>query len=162
MDRAGHRAQPLWVCPKCGVRLLTKNLWHSCGSATLADWHACMGPRALRMYQRFERMIARCGEYHISPARTRIAYLARVRFAGITALSEDGMVCSFALPFPLRSKRFVKVEEVAPGWWVHRLRVTDPRQLDAQVQGWLRRSYRLMGMRERLQGRNRASRRARQ
>jgi hypothetical protein len=73
-----------------------------------------------------------------------------VRFAGITSLTEKGMTCAFALPFPLRSPRFTKVEEVAPGWWVHRMRITDPRQLDAQVQEWLRESYRLMGMQERL------------
>lgn len=60
------------------------------------------------------------------------------------------MTCSFALPCPLRSPRFARVEEVVPGWWVHRLRITEPSQLDAKVQSWLRRSYRLMGMRERL------------
>ncbi len=40
--------------------------------------------------------------------------------------------------------------EVVPGWFVHRLRVTDPAQLDDQVQRWIAESYRLMGMRERL------------
>ena len=25
----------LWVCPKCGARLVTRNLWHSCGHFTL-------------------------------------------------------------------------------------------------------------------------------
>ncbi|MBI3942555.1 MAG: hypothetical protein HY326_06030 [Chloroflexi bacterium] len=50
----------------------------------------------------------------------------------------------------------VKVEEVAPGWWAHRLRITDAAQLDEEVQAWLRASYRLMGMQERLKdsGRN--------
>jgi len=50
----------------------------------------------------------------------------------------------------LRSKRIVKVEEVVPKWWVHALRITDPSELDDEVQGWIRESYRLMGMRERL------------
>jgi len=147
--------RPLWTCPKCRLKLLTKNLWHSCGAATLDDWYARMSPLARQLYQRFERMIANCGEYHISPAKTRIAFLARVRFAGITRVSEDAITCSFALPSPLRSHRFIAVEEVAPGWWSHRLRVTDPRQLDKQLQGWLRRSYRLMGMQGRLRRRAR-------
>jgi Domain of unknown function (DUF5655) len=87
-------------------------------------------------------------------AKTRIAFLARVRFAGITALSESGMTCSFSLPTRVRSRRFVKVEEVVPGWWVHRLRVTDVGQLDAEVQAWLRESYHLMGMQEGLKMRH--------
>jgi hypothetical protein len=112
-----------------------------------------MGPRARRLYRRFEQLIARCGPYHVSPARTRIAFLGRVRFAGITRLTEEGMTCSFALPYRLRAGRFAQVAEVVPGWWVHTLRVVEPAQLDAQVQTWLRRSYRLMGMQERLKAR---------
>jgi hypothetical protein len=109
-----------------------------------------MGSRATTLYQRFEQLIATCGPYHVSPAKTRIAFLGRVRFAGITRLSEDGMTCTFALPYPLRSRRFVRVSEVAPGWWSHELRVTAPSELDGTVQTWLRRSYHLMGMQERL------------
>lgn len=145
-----QKLKPLWTCPKCGVKLITRNLWHSCGRATMADWRARMGPKARALYTRFERMIRACGKYHIAPAKSRITFLGRVRFAGITSISEHGMTCSFSMPYALRSVRFAKVEEVAPGWWVHRLRVTDTRHLDKQIQGWLRQSYRLMGMRQRL------------
>ena len=143
-------ARPLWTCPRCGVRLVTKNLAHSCGRATLTDWKQKMGPRARQLYRQFEQLIARCGPFHISPAKTRIAFLGRVRFAGITRLTEEGMTCAFALPYPLESRRFAKVDEVAPGWWVHQLRISEPAQLNAQLQRWLRRSYRLMGMQERF------------
>jgi hypothetical protein len=109
-----------------------------------------MGPGARALYDRFEAMIAACGEYHVAPAKTRIAFLGRVRFAGITHLSESGMTCNFALPARLASPRFANVEEIVPGWWVHRLKVSRPDELDETVQRWLRRSYRLMGMQERL------------
>jgi hypothetical protein len=142
--------KPLWTCPRCGAKFVTKNLWHSCGVATLDDWKARMGPGARELYDRFEQMIAACGEYHVAPAKTRIAFMGRVRFAGITSLSEKGMTCGFAMPRPLRSPRFAKVEEVGPDWWIHRLRITDVRQLDKEVQSWLCDSYRLMGMQERL------------
>src|SRR5262245_58792378 len=151
----GLRQRPLWTCPKCGVQLITRNLWHSCGRATMGEWSRRMGPVARTLFARFERMIANCGEYHVSPAKTRIAFLGRVRFAGITSLSENGMTCAFALPNPLRSRRFASTEEVAPGWWSHRLRVTHVRELDGQGQSWLKRSYRLMGMQERLKARAR-------
>ena len=32
-----NRNQPLWTCPKCGAKFVTKNLWHSCGKATLFE-----------------------------------------------------------------------------------------------------------------------------
>jgi hypothetical protein len=105
-----------------------------------------MGPRARALYDRFEQLIAACGEYRVAPAKTRIAFMGRVRFAGITSLSEKGMTCAFTLERPLRSPRFQSVQEVAPGWWVHRLRITEPEQLDGQVARWIRSSYRLYGM----------------
>ncbi len=152
--------RPLWTCPECGAKLLTKNMWHSCGYASMKDWYGRMGPRAHKLFERFERMIAKCGEYHGSPAKTRIAFHGRVRFVGVLGLSEDAMTCAFALPYPLRSRRFAKVEEVVPGWWIHRLRVTAPFQLDAQVQRWLRKSYQLMGMqgRQKTEGRGESRR----
>jgi hypothetical protein len=129
-------------------------MWHSCGRASLGDWKARMGPRARAFSDRFEAMIAACGEYHVAPAKTRIAFLGRVRFAGITSLSEDAMVCSFSLPHAIASPRFVKVDEVVPGWWVHRVRVTDVSELDDELQRWIRESYRLMGNQERLESKN--------
>ena len=151
--------RPLWRCPKCGARFVTKNLWHSCGRATIAEWKNHMGPRARRMYRRFERLIASCGRYHLAPAKTRIAFLGRVRFAGLSAVSERGMTVTFALPRPLRSTRFARVFEVVPGWWAHKLRVTEESQLDTQLGRWLRQSYRLMGMQGRLTKSRAASRR---
>ena len=57
------------------------------------------------------------------------------------------MTCSFSLAEPVKTDRFAKVQEVVPGWWVHRLRITEPEQLDESLQAWLRESYRLMGCR---------------
>ena len=121
----------------------------------MVEWKQRMGPRARALYDRFESMIAQCGPFHLAPAKTRIAFLARVRFAGVSALSERGMSVAFAMPSPLRSRRFTKVEEIVPGWCAHWLRITEVDQLDAELQRWLRRSYRLMGMQERLTRRRR-------
>jgi hypothetical protein len=130
---------------------------HSCGLATLDDWKARMGPKGRELYDRFEALIAACGEYYVAPAKTRIAFLGHVRFASITKVTEDEMICGFAMPRPLSSARFVRVEEAVPGWFVHRLRITRPGELDAEVQRWIRQSYRLMGMRGRLKARKSSS-----
>jgi Domain of unknown function (DUF5655) len=148
---------PLWTCPACGAKLVARNMSHSCGRATLSDWEARMGPRARALYERFVELVASCGPYDVAPAKTRIAFLARVRFANVTSLSEKGMSCTFALPEPLAGPRFAKVAEVVPGWWVHRLRITDPAELDDEVRAWLRESYRRMGMQERLDERERSA-----
>ncbi len=148
----------LWTCPKCGRKLVGKNMAHSCTSASVEDFLRRAGPKGRALYRKLESMVARCGPYYVSPAKTRIAFMGRVRFAGVTAISERGMTLSFSLPKPLSRSRFVDVKEVVPGWWVHRLRVTRPSELDRELQGWLRESYRLMGMQQRLAKRKPARR----
>ena len=140
----------LWSCPECGAKFVTADQWHSCGEATLGDWTDPLGPRGAALYNQFEQMVAACGEYHVAPAKTRIAFMGRVRFATITSLSERGMTWSFALPHRLESDRIDRVEEVVAGWYVHWVKVVDAVQLDAEVQKWIDESYRLMGMQERL------------
>ena len=142
------RRELLWTCPACGAKLVTKNMWHSCGRGTLEDWKARMGPRARALYDRFEQMIAACGEYRVAAAKARIAFKGRVRFASITRISEEGMTCDFALPRALDARRFTNVTEIDTAHWIHQLRVTDPAQLDDELHGWLRESYRQMGMQD--------------
>ena len=142
--------EKLWTCPKCGAKFVTVNQWHSCGEATLGDWIDHLGPRGSALYNQFEQMVAPCGEYHVAPAKTRIAFMGRVHFATITSLSERGMTWSFALPHTVESDRIDQVEEVASGWYVHWVKVVDATHLDGEVPKWIEESYRLMGMQERL------------
>ena len=116
----------------------------------MADWDARMNPHTRALFQRFTEMIGKCGPYYFGPAKTRIAILARVRFAGLNALGEQSITISFALPKPIRSRRFATVVEIVPGWWGHRLKITELKQLDGELQEWLRQSYSLMGMQGRL------------
>jgi hypothetical protein len=60
------------------------------------------------------------------------------------------MTIAFGLPRPQRSPRIRRVEEPAPGWHVHTMRLTSPDELDDELQRWLRESYHQMGMQQRL------------
>jgi hypothetical protein len=61
-----------------------------------------------------------------------------------------GDYISFALPRPVHHRWIRKVEAIAPGWYGHWMRITDPEELDEQLVGWLRESYQRMGMQQRL------------
>ena len=145
--------RPLWTCPKCGRKFVTRNMWHACGPYTVESFLAGKGARARTLFDRFVELIDRCGPYEVAPAKTRVAFMGRVRFAGVSRVSDRGMTIGFALPAPRKSPRFSKVQAIVPGWYGHWMRITDPAQLDDQVLCWLRESYRLMGMQERLKGR---------
>jgi hypothetical protein len=46
------------------------------------------GVRARELFARFEGMLEACGPYEVAPAKTRVAFMGRVRFAGVSAVSE--------------------------------------------------------------------------
>jgi hypothetical protein len=144
------RDRKLWTCPKCGRKFVGRNMWHACGDYSVEKFLAGKGDKARRLFDGFESLIAACGRYEVSPAKTRVAFMARVRFAGVNAISDRGMTISFALPSPMRHPRIRKVEEIVPGWYGHWMRITDPEELDDELLGWLRESYQQMGMQKRL------------
>jgi Domain of unknown function (DUF5655) len=141
---------PLWTCPKCGRRFVGRNMWHACGDFSVEKFLDSKGERARELFDRFESLIASCGPYEVAPAKTRVAFMGRVRFAGVSAISDRGMTIAFGLPRSLRSDRIRKIEQYGSGWYGHYLRITSPDQLDDELLGWLRESYHQLGMQERL------------
>jgi Domain of unknown function (DUF5655) len=142
--------RPLWTCPTCGRRFVGRNMWHACGPYTVDGFMEGKGPRARELFERFESLIAACGPYEVAPAKTRVAFMGRVRFAGVERVSERGMSVAFGLPRRLDSPRIRKVDVYPPSWYVHHLRISEPDELDSEVLGWLKESYRQMGMQERF------------
>jgi hypothetical protein len=143
----------LWTCPKCGSRFVGKNTWHACGDYSIEGFLDGKGVRARELFEGFERLIAACGPYEVAPAKTRVAFMGRVRFAGVNALSDRGMTVAFGLPYPLPHPRIRKIEDYGGGWYGHWMRITEPKELDDELLGWLRESFHQMGMQERLTGR---------
>jgi hypothetical protein len=146
----------LWTCPRCGRRFVTRNMWHACGDYSVEGFLEGKGARARELFERFESLIAACGPYEVAPAKTRVAFMGRVRFAGVSAISDRGMTIAFALPRPMNHRRIRKVEEIVPGWYGHWMRISSPDELDDELRGWLRESYYQMGMQERLSDRKSA------
>lgn len=77
-------------------------MWHACGPYSLEQFLDGKGDRARELFDEFERLIAACGPYEVAPAKTRVAFMGRVRFAGVHSISDRGMTIAFGLPRPLR------------------------------------------------------------
>jgi len=133
----------LWTCLKCGARFVTRNIYHGCGAFSVRKFLAGKGPRARRFYKKFYALVKRCGPVSVAPTKTRVAFMVRVRFAGVNRISNRGMTASFALPRKLESPRIQRVEHPVRRWYVHYFRVSSPEELDEEVLEWLRESYKM-------------------
>jgi Domain of unknown function (DUF5655) len=135
----------LWICPRCGARLVGRNMSHSCGSWSLEELFARSTPRALELAREYVEVLASLGDVQVIPQRTRLVAVARVRFAGL-APRRDGFVANFALHRWVSSPRVVRTEEYGPRWRFHHVRVVSPADLDDELRAWLRESHDVVGL----------------
>jgi hypothetical protein len=84
------------ICPRCGARLVTRNLWHSCGTFTLEGLFPRSEPAVLDLARSYVVMLYTLGDVQVIPQKTRLTCVARVRFAGLQP-RKDGFLASFAL-----------------------------------------------------------------
>ena len=95
------------ICPRCGARLVTRNLWHSCGTFTLEGLFPRSEPAVLDLARKYVALLYSLGDVQVIPQKTRLTCVARVRFAGLQP-RKDGFLASFALHRWLDSPRIIK------------------------------------------------------
>lgn len=135
------KAKPLWACPTCGAMYVSPNMWHSCGRLTPEEWLAGRGPHATALWSRLVEVMSTIGPFELHATKSRISFMVRVRFAGVSALSDRGMSLTFWLKEHITSPRFAKVEHVGRRDWIYRVRIATPEELDDEITEWLRRAY---------------------
>jgi uncharacterized protein DUF5655 len=140
VSAAVARRRPLWRCPQCGHRFVTKNLWHSCGRYRLADHFKGKPPNLRATFRRWVAVAQRCGPVTVYAQKTRIVIQSRVRFAG-------AVVQSRWLDATLWLKRRVshplvhRIEDFGRlGYGIH-LRLTEPKQIDRKIAALMREAY---------------------
>ena len=97
-------------------------------------------PSVVKLYRRLERMVRKCGPVTVSPVKTSIGFKARTTVAGVR-FEKEGLRVGFLLARRLENPRFVKVQSISPRNHEHVFRVREPKDLDSEVQSWLREAY---------------------
>ena len=142
----GARTTKLWECPRCGAKLIAKNLSHACGPYSIEKFLEGKSEIGRDLFRRFVTLIEKCGPYDVAPAKTRVAFMAAVRFASVNRIGNDFIDVHFVLPRAIDGRRFRKVEHLGK-LHVHHLRLRSRLDCDRELARWLRQSYREYGQR---------------
>ncbi len=67
----------IWICPACGARLVSRNLWHSCGRYSLENLFAKADPGSLELARTFVAVLRTLGDVQVLPQKTRLVCVAR-------------------------------------------------------------------------------------
>src|SRR4030042_2119103 len=128
---------PLWTCPRCGHKFVTKNLWHSCGKFKVASHFKDRPENLHQTYRKIVDCIQSLGPATAYAQKTRIVVMRRVRFAGFVVKKES-------LDFSLWMKRKVdhpaisRVESFGKGSYGAHFKLTRPGQIDGRIKSWIR------------------------
>ena len=140
----GADRPPVWICPRCGARLVSRNLWHSCGQHTLDQLFAGARPGVLELASVYVDILAGLGDVQVIPQKSRLVAVARVRFAGLYP-RKTGFLAAFALHRWIDSPRIVKTADYGPRWRGHFVRVQQTADLDEELRTWLQESHDTVG-----------------
>ena len=132
--------RPLWRCPKCGKKFVTKNLSHSCRTYHLGPLFARRDPTVFRIYRKFERMVKACGPVIIEPRSNEIVFLVRVRTIAFTPFKSSAQL-RLAFARPRKNRRFIKTLSYYRRFHAHWIEIRDHSELDGQVQAWVQEAY---------------------
>jgi uncharacterized protein DUF5655 len=137
--RGAMTDKPLWTCPVCGQRFVSRNMPHSCQVVGLDAFFEGSGLRDV-----FERFVAAAranGPVTVNATKSRVTLQGRMRFAGIDRPRRSHLVANFVLTRLVDSPRLTRVEYVPPYYYVHRLRLASQEDVDAELEGWLAEAY---------------------
>jgi Domain of unknown function (DUF5655) len=133
----GPADQAMWRCPDCGQRFVGRNMPHSCALRDLDEHFAAAAPGLRAVFDALLTAVRAGGPVTVNATRSRVTFQTRIRFAGIDAPRGDHLLANFVLTRPVRSERIARVEHVPPYYYVHRVRLTRPEDVDADLRAWL-------------------------
>jgi hypothetical protein len=132
--------RPLWRCPKCGHRFVTRNLWHSCVRVPVRSHFTGRAPALYATYRAWAALARSCGPVTIYAQKTRIVFQARVRFGGAVVRSgylDAGLWLRRRAGHP----RLFRVESFGSlGHGLH-FRLTGPGDIDGALAALMREAY---------------------
>ena len=134
------KKKPLWTCPRCGHRFVTRNIWHSCSRYRIADHFAGKDPMVRQLFKRFRALVRACGPVTVYAQKTAIVFQVRVRFVG-TKPRRHWLDCGLWLKRRVELPRVRWIESPTPRDHVHHFRFTKLSDLDQEIVALVREAY---------------------
>lgn len=146
-DRAPKREKrPLWECPKCAQRFVTRNMSHSCGRYSIDGHFENKAPHIRGLFEELVRAARACGPVHVYAQKTRIVFQTRGRFVAVTPRKHH-LGGHIWLKRPRSHPRIHRIDPLLDRDFVHNFRLTRAEDIDEDFRELIREAY-LVGKQE--------------
>lgn len=132
--------RPLWRCPRCGWRFVTRNMWHSCVRVPLAEHFKGKDPLVRKPFNALVAAVRHNGPVTVVTSKTRIALMVRMRFASLTP-QKHALRGGMGLLRPTVRHPLVRPGERYGRIYAYLFRLTHPKQIDRRFRRLLAEAY---------------------
>jgi len=141
----------MWTCLKCKQRFVNKNQWHSCGQNTLENFLEGKSLGAIELFNYFVDSYKKIGPFDLHPAKTRVAFVAKIRFSGVSKIGKDFIDGTFLFVKPFdEASCFYKIERIpTTDYYIHHFRLKSKKDINSEFKKYMRLAY-AVGQREHL------------
>jgi hypothetical protein len=134
--------RPLWKCPKCGHRFVTRNLSHSCVRVPVARHFQGRPPERRKTYDSWVAAARSCGRITAYGQKSRITIMARVRFAG-AVVHNTYVDAHLWMRRRVEHPRLRRTEDYGRLGFVHYFRLERPDDVDDALRALVAEAYRV-------------------
>jgi hypothetical protein len=131
---------PLWSCPACGQRFVTRNMPHSCGHHSIEEHFADKPSEIREIFDALVLAVRRFGRVHVYAQKSRIVFQTRGRFVSITP-RKSHLGGHIWLKRPRTHPLVFRIESLLDRDFVHNFRLTGRNDLDESFCDLLREAY---------------------
>ena len=132
--------RPLWVCPACEQRFVTRNMSHSCGHHTVDEHFDGKSPLMRNLFEALAQVVRCFGPVHIYAQKTRIVFQTRGRFVAVTPRKHH-LGGHIWLKRPRPHPLVHRIDNLLDRDFVHNFRLTRLEDLDQRFCDLLREAY---------------------
>jgi hypothetical protein len=131
----------MWTCLSCGALYVTKSMWHSCGQFTVEEFLKGKSEKAIRLYHYFLGEYQKIGPIIIHPAKTRITFMVKVRFSGVSRLGKDYIAGGFWLREKIESPKFYRIEFIPKDNYILHFKIYEESDIDKEFRNYMKMAY---------------------
>ena len=102
---------------------------------------ALPAPGVRELFDALVAAVRENGPVTVNATKSRVSFQVRMRFAGIERPRREYLVATFVLTRPVQSARLRRVEHIPPYYYVHRIALRAPEEIDSELRAWLAEAY---------------------
>ncbi|MEE4259554.1 MAG: DUF5655 domain-containing protein [Bacteroidales bacterium] len=132
--------EDMWTCQACGQKFLHENQYHSCNDRTVDSFLEGKSYEVIELFRYFVEEYQKLGGFVLHPAKSRIAFAAKIRFGYIARVGKDFMDVALTFNKAYHDNLcFYRIGQVPGGKiFQHYIRLTHKDDLNEEVRKFMR------------------------